>query len=308
MVRSGKDVMTTSDSQRTSEGQGRVLFSKGNGGLSKLEINSAWSQAEIYLHGAHITHFQRNNEPPVLFMSQKSKFNESTAIRGGIPVIFPWFGGREGHPAHGFARTQRWELREISPRPGGAVTVRLTLPDSPAAAEYPKFSIEYAVTVGQTLAAELTVANLSQGKDFTFENCLHTYFAIGDINAVSVTGLEGVDYLDKTENFKRKTEPTGGIKISRETDRVYLGTTGPAEIHDAAQQRKIRIDKTGSRSTVVWNPWIEKAAQMGDFGADEYKKMICVESGNVGDNRITLAPGKSATLRVEITTAPASER
>lgn len=194
--------MATTQWQKTLEIPGRVLFSEGNGDLARLQITTAWSNAEVYLHGAQITHFERKKEPPVLFMSQLSRFNEGSPIRGGIPVIFPWFGSREGQAAHGFARTQTWELREVAQLPTGGVNLRLSLPDSPSAALFQKFSADYSITIGKMLTAELTVANLSPHQDFTFENCLHSYFAVGDISAISVTGLKGVDYLDK-----RKTSP-----------------------------------------------------------------------------------------------------
>lgn len=296
--------MTTPHWQETQEIPGRVLFSEGNGDLPRLEINTAWSNAEIYLHGAHITHFQEKNGPPVLFLSQLSRFNEGTPIRGGIPVIFPWFGSREGEAAHGFARTQTWDLREVAQLPTGGVCLRLSLPDSPSAALFPKFSATYAVTIAKTLTAELTVVNLSQDQDFTFENCLHSYFTVGDISAVSVTGLKGVDYLDKTENFARKKERSEHIKITGETDRIYLDTIAAVEIHDSNLKRRIRVEKSGSSSTVVWNPWAAKAQQMPDFGGDEYQTMICVESGNVADNRVTLPAGKTSSLKIEISTLP----
>jgi len=290
--------------QQTLEIPGRVLFSEGSGELPRLEINTPWSTAEIYLHGAHVTHFQTKDQPPVLFMSQLSRFSAATAIRGGIPVIFPWFGSREGESAHGFARTQTWELREVSQASTGEVVLRLSLPDSPSAALFPKFTADYWVTVGKSLTLQLVIANVSSGQDFTYEDCLHTYFHIGDIASTSITGLKGVDYLDKTDNLARKTERAEHMKISQETDRVYLDTTGPVEIHDSKLGRRIRIEKSGSLSTVVWNPWVEKAEQMPDFGGDEFQRMVCVESGNVADNRQTLPAGKSNTLKVEISTLP----
>ena len=296
--------MTTNQWQKDLEIPGRVLFTEGNGDLARLQINTSHSNAEIYLHGAHITHFQRPNEAPILFMSQLSRFQEGLPIRGGVPVIFPWFGSREGEAAHGFARTQVWDLREVAQVARGAVCLRLTLPDSPSAALFPKFKCEYCVTVGETLAAELTVANATEDQDFTFEMCLHSYFHVGDIGAASVTGLKGVDYLDKTENFARKTERAEHIKIAQETDRVYLDTAHPVEIHDSKLQRRIRIEKTGSLSTVVWNPWIGKAQQMPDFGNEEFRQMLCVESGNVGENRITLPAGKSCTMKTEVSVLP----
>jgi D-hexose-6-phosphate mutarotase len=145
---------------------------------------------------------------------------------------------------------------------------------------------------------------VSETEELTFEDCLHTYFQVGDIGAVSITGLKGADYLDKTENFARKTERAEHLKITRETDRTYLDVPGPVEIHDSKLGRRIRIEKTGGLSTVVWNPWETKAQQMPDFGGDEFQRMVCVESGNVADNRLTLPAGKSNTLRVEIGTLP----
>ena len=281
---------------------GRVIFTEGQGDLPMLEINTAWGQAELYPHGAHLTHFQLKNQPPLLFMSQFSRFAEGVPIRGGIPVIFPWFGPREGEPAHGFARIQVWELREISQLPDGAVTLRLRLPDSPAAALFPKCTVEYVLTIGPTLTAEIVVTNASEDQLFTFENCLHAYFHIGDITAVSVTGLKGADYLDKVDGFARKTERTEHLKFSQETDRIYVNTPQPVEIHDSKLQRRIRIEKSGSLSTVVWNPWTDRSQQMPDFGNDEYKEMLCVEPGNVGENKITLSAGKSASLKIVVST------
>jgi D-hexose-6-phosphate mutarotase len=289
---------------KTLEIPGQVIFTEGNGDLQKLEINTPWSRAELYLHGAHLTHFQKKDEPPVLFMSQLSRFQKGAPIRGGIPVIFPWFGAREGEPAHGFARTQLWEMREVSQTANGAVRLRLRLPDSPEAALLPEFTAEFIVTIGKTLAIELTVANTSPDQNLTFEDCFHSYFHVGDINAVSVTGLKGVDYLDKVEAFARKTERSEHLKISQETDRVYLNTSDPVEIHDSNLGRRIQVEKSGSLSTVVWNPWVEKSQQMPDFGNEEYRQMICVESGNVAENRLTLSAGKTARIKTTIATLP----
>ncbi len=283
---------------------GRVIFTEGNGEMSMLEINTAWSRAELYLHGAHLTHFQIKDQPPLLFMSRLSRFKEDAPIRGGIPVIFPWFGPREGEAAHGFARIQPWELREISQLNDGGLVLRLGLPDSPAAALFPKFSAEYRLTFSRDLGAELIVTNDSQDRDFTFENCLHTYFQVGDITAVSVTGLKGADYIDKADNFTRKTERAEHLKIAQEVNSIYLNTPAPVEIHDSKLQRRIRIEKSGSLSTVVWNPWADQAQEVPDFGNEEYKDMLCVEAGNVGENKITLPAGKTASLKIQISSLP----
>lgn len=297
-------LMPTQYFQKQLEIPGRVTFMEGKGELPKIQVNTAWSSAEIYMDGAQVTHFQKISEPPVLFLSQLSRFQTHQPIRGGVPIIFPWFGPREGEPMHGFARTATWDLREIAQLADGAVSLRLSLPDSAEAAMFPDFTADYAITVGKDLVLELVVANKSSEQDFTFENCLHSYFQVGDVRAASVTGLKGIAYLDKTENYARKTENAEHIKISQETDRIYLDTTNAIEIHDSKLGRRIVIEKSGSRSTVVWNPWTAKAQEMPDFGNEEFLSMICVESGNVAENRLTLPAGKSASLKVTISTTP----
>ncbi len=277
-----------------------VTFNNGNGGLPRIAVQTPASDAEIYLQGAHVTKFQRKGEAPLLFLSEKSRFEKGQPIRGGVPIIFPWFGAREGKPMHGFARTQTWELKEILTHThGDAVTLQLSLPKAPEAAEFPEFSAEYFVTVGETLSLELRIANQSH-ENLSLENCLHTYFAVGDIREVKVTGLKGTDYLDKPENFARRKESGDAITFSGETDRVYLSTSGTVEIRDSKLRRKILIEKEGSISTVVWNPWIEKAKAMADFGDEEYLRMVCVESGNVSENKLSLAPGKTSSLKVNL--------
>jgi glucose-6-phosphate 1-epimerase len=282
---------------------GRVAITTGNGGLRKINVTTGFSMAEIYLHGAHITGFQKNGEPPLLFMSNKSLFAPDKAIRGGVPVCFPWFGSREGLPAHGFARVTAWELVKTVALPDGSVRIDLRLPQNAGGANAFRGNVEFMVTVGDTLAMELQVAN-PLAEPLSFEECLHAYFSVGDINEVSITGLKGAYYLDKTDNNTRKLETGDAIRIISETDRVYLDTTGAVEIHDAKLRRVIRVEKAGSATTVVWNPWIAKSKAMADLGDDEFRRMVCVEAGNVGQNQITLAPGKTSMLKVELSSAP----
>lgn len=280
---------------------GRVTLSHGKGDLPRVTVLSDWSTAEIYLHGAHVTHFQKTGEPPLLFMSDKSRYQNDSPIRGGIPIILPWFGNREGHPAHGFARVQNWELTKAAENQG-VVTLHFTMPPPAAAEEFPPFEVEYIVTVAQTLTCDLLITNKSP-EPFTFEDCLHTYFQIGDINQVTVTGLKGADYLDQMENFVRKKETNEHIKIINETDRIYLNTESAVEIHDPSLNRRIKIEKMGSKSTVLWNPWIEKSKRMPDFGDEEFHKMVCVESCNVSENKRILAPGQTSSLRINLSTS-----
>jgi len=300
--------MASSETEHKSAngGAGRVIFLEGRGELPMLEVSTAWSTAEIYLQGAHVTHFTKKNEPPLLFVSQCSRFEQGQPIRGGIPVIFPWFGPREGLGQHGFARVKTWELKEFAPASDGSVSLRFRLPDCPEASAFQPFNVDYIVTVSESLKLELAVTNNSKTEEFVFENCLHTYFEIGDIKAASISGLRGTRYLDKVANFAEKTETDDAIHITSEMDRIYLNTPGAVEISDSLRRRKIRVEKQASLSTVIWNPWLAKAQQMPDFGNEEYERMVCVESGNVASNQIRLPPGESSRLTVKLTSAPIS--
>jgi D-hexose-6-phosphate mutarotase len=276
----------------------RVTFLDGQNDLSMLEVNTRWSNAEIYAHGAQVTQFRLKNEPPLLFMSQFSRFSDGQPIRGGIPVIFPWFGLREGLGQHGFARVKDWDLKEIIPGADGSVSLRFRLPDCPEAATLPAFTADYIVAVGERLSCKLVVTNDSRDDPFTFENCLHTYFEVSDVTAIRIEGLKGVHYVDTVANFTQIQESGEAFRIGAEVDRIYMNTQHAVEIIDQRFGRKIRIEKEGSLSTVVWNPWIAKAQQMQDFGNEEYQRMVCVESGNVANNKITLAPGETSTLGI----------
>jgi D-hexose-6-phosphate mutarotase len=281
---------------------GRVTFAHGNGGLPKINITTGRSTAEIYLHGAHIIGFQKNGEPPLLFLSRLSQFAAGKPIRGGVPVCFPWFGQREGDVIHGFARITEWDLIETAATPDGGVTVRFRLPSTAANAAWPAYRAEFVVAVTDRLAMELIATNESADRNFDFEDCLHTYFAVGDILDVSIAGLKGAHYLDKTDKSARKLESADAIRITAETNRVYPDTPGTVEIRDAKFRRTIRVDKSGSAATVVWNPWTTQL--MPDFDPAEHRQMVCVESGNVGQNKLSLAPGKTAGLKVVLSSRP----
>jgi D-hexose-6-phosphate mutarotase len=270
----------------------------GRGGLPMVRIETPWSAAEFYLLGANVTHFQKHGEPPLLFLSEKSRFEKDAPIRGGIPIIFPWFGKpAERATQHGFARIRPWELVETKKQADGSVTAHLSLPVS---AELLSIPLDYYITVGKTLTAELVVTNFSVD-EFTFENCLHTYFTVGDINQVNVFGLQGVAYLDSLDARTRKQELSDAIRFTGEVDRLYLNTPHTVEIRDGSLKRAILVEKEGSATTVVWNPWIAKAKAMADFGDNEYQRMVCVESGNAATNTVMLSVGQEARLKITLT-------
>ena len=278
---------------------GRVAVVAGNGGLPKLVITTKTSAAEVYLLGAHVTHFQKNDEPPLLFMSARSWFENGKPIRGGAPVCFPWFGPREGDAGHGFARLAEWQLVKTAAAPDGAVTVALALPQIPGREAWKNLRAEFVATVADTLTMELVATNGAGGETQIIENCLHTYFQVGDISAIALTGLQGAVFDDFAfgANGARRGGDPAPLRIAQETNRVYPDNTATVEIRDEKLKRIIRVEKYHSKSTVVWNPWTTQKMP-DDWGQDEHRQMVCVESGNVKQNKIPLAPGKTAALKV----------
>ncbi|MHC1763703.1 MAG: D-hexose-6-phosphate mutarotase [Verrucomicrobiia bacterium] len=288
---------------RDREIPGVLTFAAGGGGLPKARITTRWSTAEIYLHGAQVTAFEKNHEPPVLFLSEFSRFAQGKAIRGGVPICFPWFGPREGDLAHGYARIADWDLVDAHSTSEGGASLRFRLPNLPDRPPWSALRAEFIVKVGETLRMELDVMNESTDRTIEFENCLHTYFSVGDIAAVSITGLESAPFVDHVAGNTPCPRSGEALRIASQTDRTYCDSPGPVEISDASFHRTVRIEKTGSASTVVWNPWTTQP--LADFGPEERRRMVCVESGNIGRNKIALGPDSTARMCVELSTTAA---
>jgi glucose-6-phosphate 1-epimerase len=221
-------------------------------------------------------------------------------LRGGVPVCWPWFGARDGLPAHGFVRTRLWEVRETSQDADEQVVLRLgTRDDANTHALWDHaFDLELVVTVGKTLSMALVTHNTGQA-EFTITDALHTYFCVGDIAQATVQGLDGCTYLDKVQNFAQLKQ-AGDVEFTGETDRIYTNTTADCLIEDKLWGRSIRVAKQGSTSTVVWNPWSERAKAFTDMTASEFKDMLCVETCNAGPDQVTLTPGDTHTLEAMI--------
>jgi glucose-6-phosphate 1-epimerase len=280
---------------------GVVTIDAGNNGMPRVRVTSPAAEAEIYLHGAHVTQFTPRGHKPVLFMSGESLFDPAKPIRGGVPLIFPWFGGKADDPkapAHGFARTSPWTVRDLICGPDGTVVVSLSLgPSEGSRKHWPHdFAATFTVRVGKTLEMALEVVNTSPG-EIEFEEALHTYLAVGDIKRTTIDGLAGRTFIDKVDKAQRKTQPPGPFSITGETDRVYLDTPDTVTVDDAGNGRKLLVSKSGSGSTVVWNPWIAKSKAMADFGDDEWPGMLCIETANAADNAVKLAAGERHTMR-----------
>lgn len=281
-----------------------LRFEDAPGGLVRAVISTAAAEADLYLQGAHLTHWTPRGQRPVLFVSPKSLFTPGKAIRGGIPVIFPWFGprgdGRPG-PAHGFARTTEWAVEEVKLRNEGNVEITLVLVPNETTRSfgYADFHLRFRVTIGLSLELELEIRN-NGTEPLTYEDALHTYFAVADVRQVSVSGLEGTVYVDKTDAFKRKKLGNEPLRIAKETDQVHLSTQATCTVHDPVWNRELIVEKTGSDSTVVWNPWMEKTKDMSDMAPEDWQHMICVETANAADNAVHLSPGASHKLTASI--------
>jgi D-hexose-6-phosphate mutarotase len=284
-----------------------VVVEAGAGGLPRARVKGAHADAELYLQGGHLTRWQPHGAASVLFLSPRATYAPGRAIRGGVPLVFPWFGAHATDPQapiHGFARTRSWRLVTSGPGADGSIVLELTLEHDEATRRLwpPAFTLRYRVTVGEVLNLALEVVNTSPAP-FTFEAALHTYLAVGDIEAVAVSGLEHTTYIDKVDVFTRKRQGAEPLRLTGETDRVFLGTRARCIVDDRVLGRRLVVDKEGSATTVVWNPWAARTREISDLGADDWRRMICVETANAADDAVTLPAGEhhvlSATVRVE---------
>jgi len=268
-----------------------VFFRAGHGGLPVADIANIHATATISLHGAHVMAFQPHRQDPVLWLSDYCRWETGKAVRGGIPVCWPWFAAHpvdSGKPAHGFVRTAMWKVMATEALANGATQITFSFTESEATrALWPNaFQMELMVTVGAELQVELVTHNTGN-EEFVCGGALHSYFRVSDVTEIAVLGLEDCTYIDSLDPLHRKLQK-GPVTVSSETDRIYVDTTADCIIDDPGMGRCIRIARKGSRSVVVWNPWKDKAARMEDFGDQEYPGMICVETTNAADDVVTV--------------------
>ncbi len=293
------------ESDRRFEIPGIAQIVEGNSGLPKVRITSPEVVGEMYLHGAHVTSWKPAGGEEMLFLSSQSRWADGHAIRGGVPICFPWFGGKTDDPqapAHGFVRTKAWRLVSIA-QVGGAVTVSmLTASNEDTKRWWPAdFRLVYRATFGRELSLELVVINTGR-TSLRFEEALHTYHRVGNIEKARVRGLDTAQYFDKTDANRKKMQ-RGELVIVSETDRVYLNTGDAIELEDPVLHRRTRVTKENSRTTVVWNPWVQKAHSLSDFADDEWMQMICIETSNVSDLAVDVAPGQQHKMKALVRVA-----
>ncbi len=295
--------------------EGAARFSEDRGGLTLLSLRTGGATAEVYLYGAHVRSYQPVAGRPVLWMSRASRFvgpscdasgdgSFGKPIRGGIPVCFPWFGVHptdRNLPNHGFVRLKMWNVASVERTESGALTAKLsTASDSETLRLWPhEFEASLLLTLSNDLAVSLEIRNAG-ASPFTMTEALHAYFAVSDIRMVTLHGLDGAEYVDKLFESDRRLRQRGAVRFTAETDRPYLDMPDACTIEDAGWGRTIRIEKSGSRSTVVWNPWIAKARRMEDFGDDEWTGMLCVETANALTDAVSLDPGAAHTMGMKV--------
>lgn len=278
-----------------------VSFSELTGGFPLITVQNQYAEATISLYGGQLLSFVPVGHSDLLFVSEKAYYTEGKAIKGGVPVCWPWFGADpegQGRPAHGFVRNRLWNLVTVDESPNGETTVVLGLSDTDETREVWEhaFELRLNITIGKSVVLSMNTSNLGS-EPFTITQALHTYFAVGDISSAEVKGLESRQYIDKSAAGNDElTLQQGAIRIESEVDRIYLDTPLSMSIVDNDQSRIIEIANTGSASCVVWNPWVEIAAAMADLTDDAYQRFVCVETTNAASDQVVVAPGGSATI------------
>ena len=269
-----------------------------------VHVLASEATGAISAHGAQVLSWVPAGGAEVLFVSRAARFDSDSAIRGGIPVVFPWFGpGRivGMSPAHGFARTAPWRLLRVDDGPDTA-TLEFGLTEHDATSGWfpHPFDARLIVTFSRALQVSLSITNTGD-EPFSFEDALHTYFRVGDVERVRMEGLDGATFIDKTRDGAEAIQQ-GDITITGETDRIYA-STGTTRIVDPLLGRTITIAKTGSADTVVWNPWVDRVRALGDLGDDEWRDFVCVEAANIGPRAVELAPGATHATAITVTIA-----
>jgi D-hexose-6-phosphate mutarotase len=279
-----------------------VLFRERGEKVVVLEIDNPLATATISLHGGHVAAWRpKHQAEPVLWLSEKVQFKPGKAIRGGVPICWPWFGAHptdKSLPGHGFARTEPWDVESIRALAGGETEVILHLDASRIQPGIFPATVLLSITivVGRDLKIDLKTVN-GGDREVAITEGLHTYFKVGDIAEIHVEGLDGGEYVDLVHgNARRRQE--GAIRFQGELGRIYVDSKATCDIQDPRLKRRIRVEKSGSLSTAVWNPWEGVSSKMDDMVPEGWRGMVCVESANALENGLTIAAGASHTLSV----------
>lgn len=274
-----------------------VLLVRNIHGREFIEIDHPAVKARISLEGAHIVSCIPTGQKPLLWMSPVDPEQPGKPLRGGIPICWPWFSGERPGPAHGIARTSQWILSDSSSTPK-EIRLSFELPESLVAEQLPdeKWGLRVSFVLGATLSVSLSTTNLGTQPQ-SLSQALHSYLPVSDIRSVRISGLEGAHYIDQLEGTSSNIQE-GEVRFAGEVDRIYYGHSAPVTLKDGEDQ--MIVSRDGSRSVVVWNPWIDKGGRLSHFPAEGYLGMLCIEAANAGPDGRILKPGETHTLSTEI--------
>ena len=291
------------------------------GELNCWRIRHGVAELVVAQQGAHIVSYQIDGDQPLIWSNPGAVFKQGKAIRGGMPICWPWFGNLQRNPqsvqamrassepanAHGEVRAIDWELMGMG-EDGDALIVEFIQPKAEGQlAGWPHtVGLKLQIRMDAALNVSLVSFNASD-EDVTLSQALHSYFAVSDVRQVSVEGLDGLQYLDTLESWDTPKQQAGDVTFSGETDRIYQDTPVLLSIVDSGWARRIQIQTQGSHSAVVWNPWIEKTKTFSDMQADGWQNMVCVETANVLTDVVTLKPGELHVMGVSVWAEPLGE-
>ncbi|SDT09526.1 D-hexose-6-phosphate mutarotase [Pseudomonas oryzae] len=282
----------------------RELF----GELPCWRVLTADAELLVAEQGAQILSYQRRGEPPLIWLSEQARGIRGQSVRGGIPVCWPWFGDLARNPAvvlaqyrggaapfHGLVRNLAWEC-QVQEESGDEVRLLFTCPQPPEGLpDWPQaVDIELEIRLGERLQLELRSHNRGQ-RPVWISQALHSYFAVSDIRDVEVRGVEDCRYIETLEGWCERKQD-GALHFCAETDRIYLDLPARLALHDRGWQRRLLIESRSSRTAVLWNPWIDKAQRLTQFAEDAWQRMLCIETANVWDDCLELAPGARHSL------------
>lgn len=267
-------------------------------GFEYIEVQNESASVKIALQGAHIFEYVKKDAINLLWLSEFSAFEEGIAIRGGIPLCWPRFGSLDKTlPQHGFARTELFKLMEVKEIDASTTEIVLGLKDTPSTRQIwnHKFDLQVKIRVAEKLTLIMSTKNLDE-EEFMLTQAFHSYFRISDINNIAIKGLEEKAYYDSLLDCKGKESQS--LLIDKEVDRVYQETDSKIFLED--NEKIITLKTSGSSSSIVWNPWIDKCSRMSYMSKNAYKSFVCIESANAFDDSVIIKSKKTHTLSLDI--------
>lgn len=283
-------------------------YSQRQGGLPAIAVLHPAFSASVLLQGAQLLRFNPTGESNWLWLSEDEPFLAGKAVRGGIPICWPWFGDPHRNPdrvqqhiragqAHGFARQANWQLDSIEESPHSVLLAlvldTMHLPGTHWAGQA-QVTATFRFSAG-ALSVALKTIN-TDTETLHFSQALHSYFPTPDIRQTRVEGLSGEQYVDTLDNWQTKFQQ-GPLCFQTETDRIY-DVSSPLQLVTPAASMCLR--QAQARTAVVWNPWEAKAQRLSHFAPSAWQRMFCVETANVLHDAVSLAPGESHTMGFDL--------